>query len=553
MESNLFSRLLFFCLSLILILPACTGSLQAEADFFIRLNQVGFLPNDNKTAIVLSNRNLKDRKVEIKENRSKRTVLSLKIDNSIGSYGRFKNSYIIDFTQLKENGEYIIILEGRNSQPFNIRNNVYKGIAESLLDFFKVQRCGYTDPFLHDICHIADASSIIDGKRIINQPMDLTGGWHDAGDYVKFLNTTAFSTYMLLFAYDYDPIKFGFDLNKNNVPDVLEEAKIGLDWLLRCNYQNEKLVTQVQDLRDHDVGWRMPEDDPLAFDRPAYLGIGKNIIGIYSAALALGSKIWKEKILYDEYAEKCLTTAETFYKISNSAQNVDSSGSGMYIDNNFEGKLSLAAIELYNVTKKKEYLSDAKAYAEIAGADHWWSWGNINSLAHFRLAQYDLSFADYIKDNLERFRNTSENNIFGKGASLAWGTNNTLVGIALQNILWKKLTGESTYDTLAAIQKDFILGRNPWGISFIYGFGKNYSKYFHHQIAKTKGKLPGGFAAGPVTKEILKSYNIQYERKDNYSKFQTDDVFYRDDYADYVTNEPTITANATAIFVFGNL
>ena len=63
--------------------------------------------------------------------------------------------------------------------------------------------------------------------------------------------------------------------------------------------------------------------------------------------------------------------------------------------------------------------------------------------------------------------------------------------------------------------------------------------------------LPGGFAAGPAPKELLKNYNIEYETYDPYARFQTEDYYYRDDRNDYIANEPTISANATAIFVMG--
>ncbi|MCK7528297.1 MAG: glycoside hydrolase family 9 protein [Ignavibacteriales bacterium] len=76
--------------------------------------------------------------------------------------------------------------------------------------------------------------------------------------------------------------KFGYDLDKNDVPDILEEAKVGLDWLLRCNVDNQTLVSQVQNESDHNIGWRLPENDSLQFDRPAFVSIGKNTIGIYS-------------------------------------------------------------------------------------------------------------------------------------------------------------------------------------------------------------------------------------------------------------------------------
>ncbi|MFA7229232.1 MAG: glycoside hydrolase family 9 protein, partial [Melioribacteraceae bacterium] len=375
----------------------------------------------------------------------------------------------------------------------------------------------------------------------------------DAGDYVKFLNTTAFSTYMLMFSYEFDPVKFGFDDNKNGVPDLLDEAKIGLDWMLRCGYDKNWLVTQVQDLRDHDVGWRLPEDDKLGFDRPAFLGMGKNLIGIYSAAMALASRIWRDRLHNMEFSEKCLEYGEKYFSVRNRAADIDSSGTGQYLDDQYEGKLALGAIELYLTTMKPSYLSEAYTLADSAKSDYWWSWGNINALAHYRIAEFNPRFSEYIKNNLADFNKRKESNIFGKGTELSWGTNVTLLGITLQNILYKKLTNDSSYDSLSVFQRDYILGRNSWGVSFISNAGKNFTKNFHHQISAIKGKLPGGFAAGPAKREFVLNFNLNYDKPDMYAKFQTEDDYYRDDKNDYITNEPTITGNATAIFVFGNL
>jgi endoglucanase len=538
---------------MLLFIPGCTLNVQAEPDIFIRVTQLGFLPEDLKTAIVLSNVNLEGKKAELVNAISNDEVYNCTIDKNFGVYGNFKYSYEIDFSSITASGNYYIVLSNKKSLKFSIGKNIFNGLADTLLQFFRVQRCGYTDPLLHKVCHIADASSLVENKKVINKTYDITGGWHDAGDYVKFLNTTAYATYMLLFSYDFDPVKFGFDKNKNNVADVLEEAKIGLDWLLRCNIDGKKLITQVQDLRDHDVGWRMPEDDQLGFDRPAYVGVGKNLIGIYSAALALGGKIWRDVMNYKEFSDKCLQTAEKFYAIKEHVPDIDSTGTGMYIDKNFEGKLSLGAIELYMSTGKQKYLEDAKTYADSAGSDFWWSWGDINSLAHYRISKYDFRFSEYLKKNLEEFNRKKNNNLFGKGTELSWGTNNTLLGISLQNILWKRLTHNSRFDSVSVYQRDYILGRNPWGISFISNVGKVCTKNFHHQIGKIKGQLPGGFSAGPATKKFLENYKIIYSENDKYSRFQTDADYYRDDTNDYLTNEPTITGNATAIFVFGSL
>lgn len=548
----MYSHIKEFLLVIFLIaLPYCNASLEAEPEVYFRFNQAGFLPSDYKSLVILAKSKLDGRKIQIINTSNRHSAYSVSIGNNHGAYGNFKYTYIIDFTNVVTEGEYYFQFGRQKSFSFKISRYIFNGVADSLLQFFRVQRCGFTDPELHKVCHIADATSLIEGNKKIAQSFDVTGGWHDAGDYVKFLNTTAYATYMLLFSYEFDPVKFGFDNNHNNVPDLIEEAKIGLDWMLRCRYKNNELITQVQDLRDHDAGWRMPEDDKLEFDRPAYIGIGKNLIGIYSATMSLAYRIWNEKIHYPEFAKKCLDAAKQLYSIREQVQNVDSSGTGSYLDKKYLGKMALGAVELYISTRDQYYLTDAKNYADSAGSDFWWSWGDINTLAHYRLAKYFPKYMDFISKNLETFNKNKNENIFEKGAALSWGTNVTLLGIALQEILYKKLSGSSRFDTLATLQRDFVLGRNPWGVSFISGVGKNYTENFHHQIAYLTGKLPGGFAAGPATKEFVDKANIKFDKIDKYAKFQSKEMYYRDDRQDYITNEPTITGNATAIFVFG--
>lgn len=538
-------------IKLILIIYFLSGIVLSQNSVFIRTNQLAFLPEDSKSAIVMSNREFDGKVFCAIDKKSKNIVHKGKIKTLSSEYGKFKFTSVLDFSSFNKKGEYYLKVGKTKSYPFFIGNNGYEKVVKSLLKFFRIQRCGYTNPEMHKTCHIADATSIIENGKKIDKQIDVTGGWHDAGDYVKFLNTTAYSTYMLLFSFEHNKEFFSFDLNNNNVPDILDEAKIGLDWLLRCQYNN-KLVVQVQDLKDHTVGWRMPEDDTLRFDRPAFVDIGKNLIGIYTASLALAAKIWEEDIRYPQYAQKCLETAQKYFRLSKNAPDIAKAGSGMYVDSAFEGKLALGAVELYRVTKNKSYLQKAKKLAEKAGADGWWSWGNINSLAHYRISRFDRSFLKHLRENLDGFSKMSKTRLFGEGAAYSWGTNNTLLGISLQNILYHKRTRSREFNRLATVQRDYVLGRNPWGISFFYKIGTNYSRNFHHQVAfLTKKGLPGGFAAGPVKKEFLESYSISFEKRDRLAKFQTDFCYYRDDRNDYISNEPTITAAATAIFVMG--
>jgi hypothetical protein len=542
-----FFYFVFFLISQIVFVN-CHASLSN--DIFIRTNQIGFFPDDLKTAVVLSNINLKDKPFFILDNSSNKIKFEGSVIDSPSVYGSFNYCYEIDFSKLNITGTYKIKLEDNESYPFQIGNSIFNIVRDSLSLFFKAQRCGPTNPILHQPCHLSDAAKIIGYKDSIAR--DLTGGWHDAGDYVKFLKTTAYTTYMLLFSYEFDPQKFGYDLDKNDVPDILEEAKVGLDWLLRCNVDEQTLVTQVQNESDHNIGWRLPENDSLQFDRPAFVSIGKNTIGIYSAVLALASKIWKEKSYDDNFSAICLKTSERFYSLRNDVQDIDTTFSNHYTEKDFNGKLALASVELYNSTMSEKYLAEAIDYGNKAGSDFWWSVGDINSLAHYKISIHNPDFAKYIYQNLKHSKKTSDESFLREGLEYSWGTTNSFMGVSLQVILYKKLTGSNEFDSLNIYQRDYILGRNPWGISFIYNIGTKFSKNLHSQVAFfNNGYLPGALTAGPAPSNLLGKYKIQRLNNDN--EFNTADIKYFDDRMDYITNEPTIVGNATALFVFGVL
>jgi hypothetical protein len=537
-----------FILSFVFFSFGCHAAVNPNP-VYIRASQVGYLPGDLKSAVIFSQTPLFSKKFSIVSYPGGKEVFQDEINDSSYTYDKFKNCYIIDFSSLKKAGKYEIIADGNKSAPFEIGNNVFNRVVDSLMLFFKVQRCGPTNPLLHKPCHLSDVSRLIGGEKTTG--VDVTGGWHDAGDYIKFLSTTAYTTYLLIFSYEFDNNKFGFDEDKDNVPDVLAEAKVGLDWLLRCNFEKYKLVTQVQDLKDHEVGWRLPENDTLQYDRPGFVGIGKNQIGIYCAVMSLASRVWAEKFHNNEFSGKCLEAAENIYSMRNKVVDIENTNSGFYQDKSFWGKLALGAIELYNTTKKEDYLKDAELYADSANSDYWWSWGDINSLAHYRIAKVNSRFKDYIYNNLAAFNANKNKSPFMEGLAFTWGSTNSFLGVALQAILYKGLTHSNEFDSLAVFQRDYILGRNPWGLSFIYNIGKESVRNLHSQVAYFhNGYLPGGLSAGPAPMSVLKDFKID-RTNSKYDFFNTDSVKYYDDRNDYITNEPTISGNATAVFVYG--
>jgi len=540
----------FFLPGLLLFSTTIVLNLSCQnSDYYVRLNQAGYLPDDLKSGVIISEDEQEFESFFVIDNNSGANVYKGNIELSGYEYDKFSYCYTFDFTELQKAGKFLISINGIEKSKFQIDENIYSGIVDSLMLFFRVQRCGPTAPLLHEKCHLSDATRSI--GTVDSSSIDVTGGWHDAGDYIKFFSTTAITTYMLLFSYNFDEERFGFDNNNNNAPDILEEAKTGLDWLLRCNYSDSLFVIQVQDETDHTIGWRLPENDSLMFNRPAFVGIGKNLVGIYSAVMAMAYKIWSERLSYPEFAEQCLESSIQKYSIHNSVKDIENGHSSFYKDKNYLGKLALGAIELYYATGEKKYLYDAIVYGDSAKSDFWWSWGDINSLAHYRISETIPRFIQYVSDNLSVFNQNMRKSVFSESTDFTWGTTATFLGAALQVILYKNATGIDKFDSLLYLQRDYIFGRNPWGISFVTNIGNVYPKNVHSQIAYfNNGYIPGALTAGPASEEILDQFDIS-RKNTTYNNFNSDEIKYFDDRQDYITNEPTIFSNATALFVLG--
>ncbi|MCE1188220.1 MAG: glycoside hydrolase family 9 protein [Ignavibacteria bacterium] len=531
-----------------IFLCGCSQSAATKGEIYFRVNQVGYKTKSVKTAIVFSENAIPDASAQVISAANGKKIIEIQLGNSVGKWGNYNYHYRLDFSTVITPGKYYLEMGAKRSPVFRISDNVYDSVADSLITFFQVQRCGPTNPRLHDICHIYDSPGIVGDSS--GKGVDVTGGWHDAGDYVKFFNTTAISTYMLLLSYDLNKSVSEFDNNHNGVPDLLEEARVGLDWMKRCNISTDILINQVQDNRDHTVGWRLPEKDTLRYDRPAYKGKGKNLVGLYTASFALASKIWRERFHDEETARRFLKEAENMYAGRGKCSDVDATNTGMYSDKNYQGKLALGAIELFNITQNPSYLNDAVTLGRKAAPDYWWSWGDLNALAHFRIAQVRPEFADLLLVNVSQFNTSSRQNIFNEATSYTWGTTNTFLGCALQAALYTRLNSTRQYDTLIQAQIDFLFGKNPWGVSFVQNWGTEYVKNLHSQVAFFhNGYLPGGISAGPAPVTVLKNFSIKRENF-LYKKFNSAEIEFYDDRHDYITNEPTIITNATAILLF---
>ena len=151
------------------------------------------------------------------------------------------------------------------------------------------QRCGF-NPYLNEKCHSNDGFIVYHPTKS-RQYIDVTGGWHDATDYLQYTTTSANAIYQMSLAYDDNPNAFDdlYSANglpgSNKIPDVVDEIKFGVDWLLKMNPNTDEYYNQIADDRDH-IGYRLPYNDKVIYDsllngRPVYFingekqGLGK--------------------------------------------------------------------------------------------------------------------------------------------------------------------------------------------------------------------------------------------------------------------------------------
>ncbi len=563
-------------------------------EIFFSVNQIGFQPQDSKKAVVFSQEKIKN-KIELLRLPDSSSVAILKLEAiESGAWGDF-HYYQLDFSTVQTEGEYLLWHPQSKtpSSTFQISVEAYRGLQEELLEFMRQQRCGY-NPTLDMVCHEKDGRSFF-GPMPDSTYVDASGGWHDAGDQLKYLITGSYATGHMLLAYQLYPEQFKDKVNalgqtgSNGIPDVLDEAKWGLDWLLKLHPAPDQLIHQIADDRDHR-GFKIPNQDNADYGwgpnsyRAAYFATGEpqglniyksestgmaNIAGRSAAALALGSRIWKEIDL--SYSIKCLNAAKTLYELGRKYEGYQQGNSYgapyRYNEESWNDDMEWAGAELYKVTNESHYLSQAKEYAlKSANED---SWTVRDSASHYQLypfinlghyslhevvdEEFKRTLENFYKEGIEYTLQKAESSPFEVGIPFIWCSNNLMTSLATQLILYEKMTGDQNYHSYLLAQRDWLFGRNPWGTSMFTGIPKkgDFPVYVHTAPYVLLGlQVPGGLVDGPIFRTIHSSLlGLNLERPDDYSGRQNPFVVYHDAVGDYSTNEPTMDGTAGSILM----
>lgn len=576
-------------LLLIVCMMGILGSnLMALDSSWIRINQLGYLPNGSKVAVFGSKSVSTIASFQLINASTNQVVFQGAAGKNFGVYGPFKTSYRLNFSSVSISGKYYLKAGSVVSPVFSIDPAVYDGTADFCLQYMRQQRSGF-NPFLNDSCHTHDGYTLYGANAGIKDStiIDASGGWHDASDYLQYSSTTANATFHLLAAYNHFPQVFGdqYEWNglkgKNNRSDILDEAKWGLDWLVKMHPRKDWMFNQLADDRDH-MSMRIPKEDNYygrGFERPVYFINGQpqqrgkflnNTTGTsstaakFSAAFTLAAHIFKTTPFAKLYEDKAASAYQFSLIKPGVTQTASVRSPYIYAEENWVDDMELAAAMLAKANKLS--INTAYEYAKQEPLTPWlgkdtashYQWYPFINLGHYELAQ-QLKGAQrdtilgFYKKGIDAVWQKAKQNAFYRGVPFIWCSNNLTTSFAIQCKWYKELTGDKTYDQLEQANIDWLFGCNPWGTSMVYGLPNWGDTPVDPHSGFTHLKnypINGGLVDGPVYTSIYKNLiGIQLNDPDEYAAFQSDLAVYHDDYGDYSTNEPTMDGTASLIYL----
>ncbi|GAB1818999.1 glycoside hydrolase family 9 protein [Herbidospora sp. RD11066] len=580
-------------LALTLMASVLASPAQADASpSHVRVDQVGYWPNESKHAYLMTAGG--KGRFTVVDHRGK-TVFTGQAGADRGSWnGAYPHVYELDLTKLRTPGRYRIKAGGAVSSEFQIAPS--RTPVHDILRFFGIQR---------DTTHRNDrAASVYDWPvftgpdtdqtkgelKKVGGPVDVEGGWFDAGDYLKFTHILAYVDTMLWAA------------QRDGKADVRDEAAHGLKYLDKMwDEKSKTLYIQVgvgagneegTFVGDHDI-WRLPEADDhdtaeghqFIRHRPVFRAaapgqpISPNLAGRTAAAFALASQLEPDR----RRAARLLDEAASVYamaKTENVGQLVTSLPHAFYPESVWRDDMQLGAAEM---TLAAQRLRDPRANRWLADAARWarayldeeqgdtLNLYDVSALAHadlvkairaaraFDLAVTEADLVAGLKAQLDLGAERAAADPFRAGAEHdQFDAVPHAFGLAATAGLYKRVTGERTYDAFGTQQRNWTFGANPWGVSFVAGAGANSIGCPHHQIFNITGKpATGAVVNGPNSADLFEDgLGDHFEEmppcpadgKDRYAEFTGHGSRFVDDVRSWQASEPADDFAAIALY-----
>lgn len=591
---------------IILSAALCLMSIALGAQTWIRINQVGYLPEDIKVAVLISTQETNG-DFEVFNAITGKSVLKGTGREADASKWELKSGWRFDFSSIKEEGGYYIVSNGVKSPVIKIAADAYDGLSDYLLNYMRQQRCGY-NPYVDAECHQHDGYIVYHPTKE-GEHIDVTGGWHDASDYLQYMTTSSTTIYQMAFAYKYTKDKSVFKdeydalgrKGANNIPDIIDEVKWGLDWLDKMNPAPREMYYQIADDRDH-CGFRHPQKDSADYGygrgngRPVYFVTGEpqvagrkwgrinrttgvsSAAGKFASTFAMGADVIKE--WYPDFAKKIEGKVQDAYDFAlekpGNTQTACVVSRYFYEEDTWVDDIELAAATMYSLTGEKKWKDQAAYWGEQEPVNPWmekgrgigkeyhhYQWYPFINLGHYLLASSEdkpvsEEFAAYMKQGLEDLKNRAGNEPFMSGVPYLWCSNNLVSSAATHAHLYELATGDSSYREMEMALRDWLLGCNPWGTTMITGIpfakmeGYDYPSDTHSSYTLLDHNPTwGGLVDGPI-------YNILFQQRaggaiqgeDPLKVLNNGIAVYHDTVHDYASNEPTMDGTAGLTYYF---
>jgi endoglucanase len=546
----------------VMLLTLC--SLAHAQTAFVRVNQVGYVSGNSKRAYLMASAAETGATFSVKTPGGATLLGPTAIGASLGSWSNsYSHVYALDFDNLTTTGTYTISVSGpiaASSPTFKIDAgaNVYSTPLSNSLYFYENQRDGsnyISSPLRTAPGHLNDqtanvyVSPTFDRKdnagplTATGAVIDASGGWWDAGDYIKFVETHSYVVALMLIGVRDFPNQMGSGSATSN---FTAEAKFGLDWLQKMwSDSNRTLYYQVaiasggrNFVGDHDI-WRLPQVDdsyqncvsPYQYicHRPVLQNpaggsgakISPNLAGRLAADFALCYKVFASSNA--SYANQCLTSAEHVFDLADTTPSGNLVTAGpfdFYPETEWRDDMELGATELYfavqscgsncpvSIHPASYYLQQAATWANayITGpndAADTLNLYDVSGLAHFELyralalagnpsgtglsTSQTALLAD-VQKQLNKAMTQSSTDAFGFGFTWnAWDTTSHGTGLAVMAAEYSYLNGPVLNNGIspgayASRQLANILGANAWGTSLIVNDGSTFPLCMQHQV-----------------------------------------------------------------------
>ena len=535
----------------------------------IKLNQIGFLPDDAKIAIIPSGQATTFQLVSANDDSQ---VFSGQLSTPQIWQPAAETVSIADFSNFSAPGEYRLKVDGvDDSNIVTINSDVYLAAHDAALKAYYFNRAssellaehagvwsrlsGHADDNV--LIHISSASVQRPEGSIISSPK----GWYDAGDYNKYIVNSGISVYTLLVAYEHHPVFYqNRDItipeSADQTPDILDEVKWNLDWMMTMQDPNDggvyhKLTTlnfsgSVMPVQATTQRYVVQKSTAAALN--------------FSATMAVASRIYGGFPQFITEADQYQNAAEMAWKWANENPDVvyvqpDDVSTGEYGDRVLNDEFSWAAAELFLLTDGEQYLEQFKLLSIMPSVPAWSNSAALGYISLLNNGKKVLSNEDYnqfldrfisLADTIVSQHQQSAYAVAMQDSDFVWGSNSVALNKAFVLLQALRLTSDTKYKTAATGLVDYVLGRNPTDYSYLTGFGAKTPLNIHHRPSHADNvtePIPGFVAGGAHPGQQDKcSYASDLPAKS-----------YLDDWCSYSTNEVTINWNAPLVYVLANL